>query len=117
MLFYFSLSTAIVFAGPALAVWLTPPLAEALGLIGFGLAGLVTQALLIAAYRTGEASVVAPFDYCKLLVAGVLGFALFGEVPGGWTLAGAAVIVGATLYIARREARLGARPTPRETAP
>jgi len=114
MLFYFSLSTAIVFAGPALAVWRTPPLAESLGLIGFGLAGLITQALMIAAYRTGEASVVAPFDYSKLIVASILGFVLFGEVPDRWTLIGAAVIVAATLYIARREAVLGRRPTPRE---
>ena len=116
MLFYFSVTTTLVFAGPALAVWRAPSPAEALGLVGFGVGGLITQALMIAAFRTGEASVVAPFDYCKLIVAGVLGFALFGEMPDRWTLAGAAVIVAATLYIARREASLGRRPTPRETA-
>ena len=116
MLLYFSVTTALVFAAPALAVWRTPTLPEALGLVGFGLGGLITQALMIAAYRTGEASVVAPFDYSKLIVAGILGFALFGEVPDRWTVAGAAVIVAATLYIARREAVLGRRPTPRESA-
>ncbi len=116
MLFYFSAATSLAFAWPALAAWQAPSPLQAVGLVGFGLGGLVTQALMIAAFRTGEASVVAPFDYCKLLVAGVLGFALFGEVPDGWTLAGAAVIVAATLYIAHREARLGKRPTPRESA-
>ncbi len=116
ILLYFSVTTALVFAAPALAVWRTPTLPEALGLVGFGLGGLITQALMIAAYRTGEASVVAPFDYSKLIVAGILGFALFGEVPDRWTVAGAAVIVAATLYIARREAVLGKRPTPRESA-
>ena len=116
MLFYFSVTTALVFAAPALAVWRTPSLPEARGRIGFGLGGLLTQALMIAAYRTGEASVVAPFDYSKLIVAGILGFALFGEMPDRWTLAGAAVIVAATLYIARREAVLGKRPLPRESA-
>jgi drug/metabolite transporter (DMT)-like permease len=116
MLFYFSLTTALVFAAPALAVWRTPSLPEALGLLGFGLGGLLTQALMIAAYRTGEASVVAPFDYSKLIVSGILGFTLFGETPDRWTLAGAAVIVAATLYIARREAVLGKRPMPRESA-
>ena len=59
---------------------------------------------MIAAYRTGEASVVAPFDYSRLIIAGGLGYAVFGEIPDGWTLAGASVIVAATLYIARREA-------------
>jgi len=116
MLFYFSVTTALVFAAPAIAVWRTPSLPEALGLIGFGLGGLLTQALMIAAYRTGEASVVAPFDYSKLIVAGLLGFALFGETPDRWTITGAAVIVAATLYIARREAVLGKRPMPRESA-
>jgi drug/metabolite transporter (DMT)-like permease len=114
MLFYFSLTTLIFFAVPALAVWRTPTSAEAWGLIGFGFAGLLTQALMIAAYRTGEASVVAPFDYTRLIIAGILGFALFGEVPDLWTLAGAGVIVAATLYIARREAVLGKPPIPRE---
>lgn len=116
MLFYFSAATSLAFAWPALAAWQAPSPLQAVGLVGFGLGGLITQALMIAAFRTGEASVVAPFDYCKLIVAGILGFAIFGEVPDGWTLAGAAVIVAATLYIARREARLGAWPTPRETA-
>jgi len=111
MLFYFSLATVVFFAAPALAVWRPPSSIQALGLVGFGFAGLLTQALLIAAFRTGEASVVAPFDYTRLIVAGVLGFALFGEVPDRWTFAGAAVIVAATLYIARREAVLGKRAT------
>lgn len=116
MLFYFSLTTLLLFALPALAVWRTPSAAETWGLVGFGLVGLITQALMIAAYRTGEASAVAPFDYTKLITAGVLGFALFGEVPDHWTLAGAVVIIAATLYIARREAVLGKRPMPRGTA-
>src|SRR3546814_10402440 len=60
--------------------------------------------MIIRAYRSGEASFVAPFDYLKLILAGLIGFAVFDEVPGLWTFAGAAVIVGATLYIARREA-------------
>jgi len=116
VLFYFSLATVIAFAGPALAVWQAPTASQALGLIGFGFAGLITQALMIAAYRTGEASVVAPFDYSRLIIAGGLGFALFGEIPDRWTLVGAGVIVAATLYIARREAVLGKRAAPRDVS-
>jgi len=116
MLFYFSLTTVLVFAAPAIAVWRALDAGEWLGLIGFGLAGLITQALMIAAFRTGEASVVAPFDYKRLIVAAILGFFLFGELPDHWTVAGAAVIVAATFYIARREAALGKPATPREPA-
>jgi drug/metabolite transporter (DMT)-like permease len=113
ILFYFSLATLIVFVGPALALWQTPTVLQTLGLVGSGVVGLITQALMIAAYRTGEASVVAPFDYSRLIIAGGLGYAVFGEIPDGWTLAGASVIVAATLYIARREAILGKQAAPR----
>lgn len=77
-----------------------------------GLLGGASQACLVAAYRTGEATAVAPFDYTRLLFATVLGLILFGEVPDGWTVAGAAIIVASTTYIARREARLGKTPPP-----
>jgi drug/metabolite transporter (DMT)-like permease len=40
------------------------------------------------------------------LFSAVMGFAFFAEVPGGWTLAGAALIVASTIYIARREAKV-----------
>src|SRR3546814_18318027 len=68
------------------------------------LRGVVSQAMIIRAYRSGEASFVAPFDYLQLILAGLIGFAVFGEVPGPATLLGAVVIVGAAVYTARREA-------------
>jgi drug/metabolite transporter (DMT)-like permease len=36
----------------------------------------------------------------------VAGFFLFNEIPGGWTLAGAGVVVAATLFITLREQQL-----------
>ena len=36
-----------------------------------------------------------------------MGFALFGERPDGWTIAGAALILAAGLYTLLRQARLG----------
>ncbi|MEM7224799.1 MAG: DMT family transporter [Pseudomonadota bacterium] len=106
MLFYFSIASILVAGIPAAAVWQTPSLLEWGLLAMVGLLGVASQALLIRAYRTGEASFVAPFDYTKLLLAGLLGFLLFGEVPDATGLVGAAVIVASTVYIARREAQL-----------
>jgi drug/metabolite transporter (DMT)-like permease len=51
---------------------------------------------------------VAPFDYSRLLFSALFGLALFAEVPDVWTMAGAALIVASTIYIARREAMVGA---------
>jgi drug/metabolite transporter (DMT)-like permease len=48
-----------------------------------------------------------PIDYSQIILAAVLGYAVFGEVPSVWTWAGAAVIVSSTLYILLREDALG----------
>lgn len=45
------------------------------------------------------AAMIAPMTYVQLLVASVLGWLLFGDRPGLSTLAGAAVIVCAGLYL------------------
>jgi len=50
--------------------------------------------------------VVQPFSYTLLLWAVVIGYVGFGDLPDGWTLAGAAVIVAAGSYTALREHRL-----------
>jgi drug/metabolite transporter (DMT)-like permease len=71
-----------------------------------GLAGCIGHLCLIRAFRTAPASVVAPFSYSSLLWATLFGFVLFGNLPDGWTLAGAALIIGSGLYIFHREHRL-----------
>lgn len=103
---WFAAVSTLATAGPAAAVWVPPgPDLWAVGAL-IGLLGVASQSFIVAAYRVGEASVVAPFDYTRLLFATGFGIWLFAEWPDGWTLAGAAVIIGSTIYIARREARL-----------
>lgn len=63
----------------------------------------------IQAYRFAEAAVLAPLTYLRLVILGTAGYLLWGEVPDVPTLVGAAVIIGASLYIARREAVLRRR--------
>lgn len=107
MLFYFGVFSTVISAVPAALVWQTPTGCELVFLILAGMFGASAQACYIRAFRDAEASLVAPFEYSKLLFAVLFGLVLFDEVPDGWTFAGAAIIVGATLYIARREAALG----------
>jgi drug/metabolite transporter (DMT)-like permease len=61
----------------------------------------------IQAYRYADAGVVGPIAYLRLVLIGAAGFLWFGEIPDEATLLGAAIIISSTLYIARREARLG----------
>lgn len=74
-----------------------------------GLAGTVSQALLIRAYALAEAGVLAPFGYSGLIFASLWGVILFGQWPDQWTILGALVIVGAGLYVWSRERASSAR--------
>ncbi len=56
--------------------------------------------IFIGTTRSGAAS-IAPMTYVQLLVASVLGWALFHNPPDGLTLLGAAIIVAAGLYLWR----------------
>lgn len=57
----------------------------------------------LQAYRWAEASLLAPLSYLRLILIALGAWLLYAEIPDGWTLTGGAVIVGAALYIARRE--------------
>jgi len=112
MLFYFGVFSTMAALPAAIVVWRAPTFEEYAFLIGIGVLGVLSQSFWIRAYRAGEASVVSPFDYLRLLFAGIAGFLAFAERPDVWTLVGAAIIVVSTVYIARREARLRAGPNP-----
>ncbi len=113
MLLIFCVTSIVLTAPPALYFWRAPDLYELTLLCGVGLVGIGSQAMIIQAYRNAEASFVAPFDYTKLLFAGLIGYLLFDELPDGWTWFGAAIIVGSTLYILKRDSTQGAdRSTP-----
>src|SRR3546814_12371055 len=53
-----------------------------------------------------DASAVMPYDYTRLLIAAVLGWLAFGELPTIYTWIGAAIIVTSAVHIAHREAGL-----------
>jgi drug/metabolite transporter (DMT)-like permease len=61
--------------------------------------------LITSAYRHGEASAIAPFQYLRLIVVAGFGWAIFHEVPDGWTWLGAAVILTGAVVVTIAEAR------------
>lgn len=58
--------------------------------------------LLAWAYAHGETGYLATTEYTSFIYAAVLGWAVFGETVSLFTILGAAVIVAACLYAARR---------------
>lgn len=72
--------------------WSMPPLRDALILGGSGIVAALAVVLLTNAYKRGQASVVAPFEYTGMLWATFWGFAVFQERPDPWTLLGMVLI-------------------------
>jgi drug/metabolite transporter (DMT)-like permease len=67
--------------------------------------------LLIAAYRDGDAAIVAPMQYSQIIWATIFGYLLFGETVDLPTVIGAGIIIASGVYIVIRESRLGAKST------
>jgi len=86
--------------------WTAP---DALGWTLFALMGALAglgHLLVIQAFGLAPASLLAPFNYTQLIWATGTGWLVFGDLPDGWTLLGAAIIVGSGLYVFHRERRL-----------
>ncbi|GHA44520.1 DMT transporter permease [Amylibacter ulvae] len=71
--------------------------------IALVLLGIVRQFADILTYRYGDAAVVAPFAYLRLVILGIAGYLMFDETPDRFTLIGATVIIVSTFYITQRE--------------
>jgi drug/metabolite transporter (DMT)-like permease len=110
MMMYVTGVSSVCTLPAGVSVWIWPDLPQMAMLLAVVLCGTLRSYADIKGYAAGEASVVAPFTYLRVLFAAIGGFLLFAEVPDNWTYAGAAVIIGSTLYIAQREARFGRKP-------
>ena len=73
-------------------VWVPPAWGDLPWMALLGLLGAAGHSLLVLAFARAPASVLAPMSYTQILWAGLAGFLVFGDVPDGWTLVGAAVI-------------------------
>ena len=91
---------------PALFVWEWPDLKSLGALIGLGIIGTLAHLSVARAYLAADASACAPYEFVRLPYAALIGYLLFGEVSDGWTWFGAAIIAGAAIYVAHREAKL-----------
>jgi drug/metabolite transporter (DMT)-like permease len=106
IIFYFGVLSSLLALPPALAVWRPLDAVSLAALCVIGVVGTTGQYFVIRAYRLVEATQIEPIDYIKLLIATAIGFVGFGEWPDVWVFVGAGIIIAATLYITRREARL-----------
>jgi drug/metabolite transporter (DMT)-like permease len=72
-------------------------------LVAIAVTGAIGQLAITDAFRLGEASVIAPFEYTALGWGLLLDWVFWQTRPDRMTLVGAAIIVGAGLYLVHRE--------------
>ena len=86
--------------------WVTPTPFD-LALLGLlGVVAMVAHVCVNRSLKLADAAVVVPFQYTLLFWAIVFGWLVFGDVPHANMLVGAAVIIGAGLFIFFREQQL-----------
>lgn len=108
VLLLFPLLGNLAVMGAALPLVYEPmPLGDIAAVAGIAILSIAATSLIIFAYRTAEAAVVAPMQYSQIVWATVFGWLIFAEMPDGMTLLGAAVVIASGLYIVMRES--GAR--------
>ena len=95
---YQSIIVTLAMSGPAIYLWVMPTWDEAFFIVVIGGLMSLMQWIFIQAFKVGEAAAIAPMEYSRLLYAAVIGIVFFAEVPTLWTLGGAGIIIGSTLY-------------------
>ena len=68
-----------------------------------GLVAAIGHLVLTSAFKYADASILAPFQYVELIVAAILGWYLFNDIPTITTVIGTLILVASGMYIFKRE--------------
>ena len=101
VVFYFPAISVPVSLPFAIAEWVPPDLQGWLLLLGVGAATQAAQLALTKGLARERAGKAISVGYLQIAFAMAFGALLFGQVPGAWSLAGIALVVG-SVYFAQR---------------
>ena len=100
---YSALFGALVMSVIVPFVFVMPELSDIGLMILLGLLGGIGHFGLIKSIQAAPVSLVAPFGYTSLIWTTTYSFLVFSQLPDGWTLIGALVIITSGLYVWHRE--------------
>ena len=103
IMFWLMLMMAIGATVLALPTWVQVDAAHVWLLCALAVSGFFGQLAITEAFSHGEASVVAPFEYSALAWGVAIDWLLWQALPDGYTLVGAAIIIGSGMYLIRHE--------------
>ena len=88
--------------------WTMPTPSYLLLFLLLGAMGACAHYFMIQAFKRAEASLLAPFNYSKLVWVSILGYLVFDDLPSLETLIGSTIISFAGLYVLYREGKQSA---------
>lgn len=101
IVFYFALISVIASLPFAALAFVAPTPTEWLALLGVGVTAQLGQVAITRGLHLERAGRATGVGYLQIVFAALWGMMFFAEIPGIGTLLGAALIVGATLALAR----------------
>ncbi len=75
-------------------------------LLGLAVTGFIGQLAITEAFRHGQASAVAPYEYSALAWGAGLDWLIWQSLPGATVWMGAGVVIASGLFLLRHESRL-----------
>lgn len=104
--FYTTALGALILSVLVIFYWQTPTIMQWGLMVIMGSAGALGHFMLVKAFHSAEASMLAPFTYAQVVAAIAWGYLVFADVPSIWTIAGASVVIASGLYVWYRETRV-----------
>ncbi|WP_027132647.1 DMT family transporter [Geminicoccus roseus] len=103
-----SIGTGLVVTTPLVLLdWRPPSGAAWAAMILTGLVFGAAQYCLIQGFRRAPPARLTPFTYTQIIPATLIGIVLFGSWPDIWVILGAALVIGAGIYVLRNRTRTG----------
>jgi len=103
LVFWTTVSFSLGAGALALPGWVPILRDHAWVLVALAVTGFVGQLAITEAFRHGQASVIAPFEYTALAWAIALDWTFWRIKPDSYTLVGGTIIIASGLYLLRKE--------------
>ncbi|MCF7793056.1 MAG: DMT family transporter [Candidatus Cloacimonetes bacterium] len=99
IVFYFSFVSLVTLAPFVLFDYQPPTPIQWFYLLLIGIFAAIGQFTLTYAYRYGQASEIAIYNYTNIIFAGVIGFLIWQEIPDYLSLIGGIIIIAASIVV------------------
>jgi drug/metabolite transporter (DMT)-like permease len=103
MVFWLMIFIAFGAGAVALPTWRPVRPEDWIVLVALSVAGSIGQWAITEAFKRGESSVIAPFEYTALVWGVSLDWTIWGAMPQARTFVGAAVVIASGVYLLRHE--------------